>query len=223
MGTTGGLKLRTTFCCAGMALWGMILPLSAQDRPQTVIIDNPGIDLAPETRPLPSLLDLNAGKNNSGNNQFDLSVEEPKIEFVPQETFANRGKALEKKLNTPHKKEEDGGIAYKSDRYLGDFKSGAKSVTINCRDHEFVDGDRVKVYVNDVVVQQDILLDENFYGFTVKLEKGFNKIDFEALNQGSSGPNTAEFQVYDDKGKLVMANRWNLTKGVKATLIIVKE
>jgi hypothetical protein len=35
--------------------------------------------------------------------------------------------------------------------------------------------------------------------------KRFNKIDFEALNQGSSGPNTAEFKVYDDKGSLISA------------------
>jgi hypothetical protein len=31
--------------------------------------------------------------------------------------------------------------------------------------------------------------------------KGIN--NFEALNQGSSGPNTAEFKVYDDKGGLI--------------------
>jgi hypothetical protein len=43
-------------------------------------------------------------------------------------------------------------------------------------------------------------LNSNFKGFEIVLEKGFNKIDFVALNQGSSGPNTAEFKVYDDKG-----------------------
>ena len=51
----------------------------------------------------------------------------------------------------------------------------------------------------------------------------FNKIDFVALNQGASGPNTAEVRVFDDNGKLVGSNRWNLATGVKATYIIVKE
>ena len=45
----------------------------------------------------------------------------------------------------------------------------------------------------------------------------FNKIDFVALNQGASGPNTAEVMVFDDNGKLVGSNRWNLATGVKAT------
>ena len=60
-------------------------------------------------------------------------------------------------------------------------------------------------------------------GFEIVLEKGFNKIDFEALNQGSSGPNTAEFKVYDDKGSLISASQWNLGTGFKATIILVKE
>ena len=55
------------------------------------------------------------------------------------------------------------------------------------------------------------------------IPKGFNKIDFEALNQGTAGPNTAEFRVYDDQGLLVSANQWNLATGFKATIIIVKE
>ena len=64
---------------------------------------------------------------------------------------------------------------------------------------------------------------ENFKGISIDLVMGFNKIDFVALNQGTSGPNTAEVRVFDDEGKLVGANRWNLATGVKATYIIVKE
>ena len=52
---------------------------------------------------------------------------------------------------------------------------------------------------------------------------GFNKIDFIALNQGSSGPNTAEVRVYNENGDLVSANQWNLATGVRATYILVKE
>jgi hypothetical protein len=52
--------------------------------------------------------------------------------------------------------------------------------------------------------------------------KGFNKIDFEALNQRSSGPNTAEFQIYDDNGGLISASQWNLGTGFKATIVVTK-
>ena len=49
------------------------------------------------------------------------------------------------------------------------------------------------------------------------------KVDFEALNQGFSGPNTAQFMIFDDKGSLISSNQWKLGTGFKATIIIVKE
>ena len=57
----------------------------------------------------------------------------------------------------------------------------------------------------------------------LKLKEGFNKVDFIALNQGESGPNTAELRIYDDNDVLLSANQWNLATGAKATLIIVKQ
>ena len=68
-----------------------------------------------------------------------------------------------------------------------------------------------------------ILLQEQFVALSLNLMVGFNKIDFVALNQGTSGPNTAEVRVFDDQGNLIGSNRWNLATGVKATYIIVKE
>ena len=64
---------------------------------------------------------------------------------------------------------------------------------------------------------------ESYKKLDVELIKGFNKIDFVALNQGSAGPNTAEVRVYDDQGRLMMANLWNLATGTKATFIVVKD
>ncbi|WP_340073732.1 hypothetical protein [Leptobacterium sp. I13] len=121
------------------------------------------------------------------------------------------------------KESKEGNAAYNTSQFLGEFKSNAKTARIICRDHEYVDGDIVRVYVNDHIVQPGIFLDYKFKSFELPLEEGFNKIDFQALNQGTSGPNTAEFQVYDDQGNLISANRWNLATGGKATLIIVKE
>lgn len=113
--------------------------------------------------------------------------------------------------------------AYKSDQYLGDFKSGGEFVQLIYRDHESVDGDLVRIFLNDDVIRGSVYLTGSFQGFKINLIKGFNKIDIQALNQGESGPNTAEFQLYDDKGNLITANEWNLTTGVKATLIVVKD
>jgi len=110
-----------------------------------------------------------------------------------------------------------------TDTYLGDVKTGGKVVKIVCRDHEYVDGDRVRVYWNDEIIEYNILLTSSFRVIEIELADGFNKIDFEALNQGTSGPNTAEFRVFDENGVVLSGSQWNLTTGVKGTLIVVKE
>jgi len=109
------------------------------------------------------------------------------------------------------------------DQYLGDFKTTAKSATFMYRDHEFVDGDMIRVYVNGDIVIPQARLEGSFRGFDVPLKSGFNKIDFEALNQGSSGPNTAQLNIYDEIGNLLASYEWNLLTGNKATAILVKQ
>jgi hypothetical protein len=146
--------------------------------------------------------------------------EEKEIQFIGQEQFVTRNKEFERKLN---KNDKEILPKYKLEQYLGDFRSNGKFVEVVCRDHEFVDGDRVRVYVNDVIVADNIRLEAAFKKVNITLTKGFNKIQFQALNQGTSGPNTAEFRVYNDRGELISANEWNLTTGVKATMIIIKE
>ena len=121
----------------------------------------------------------------------------------------------------PKENEED--KSYYGDMYLGDVKSSGKFVGVVCRDHEYVDGDRVKISLNGKVVDPNMLLSAAFKGVNVDLAPGFNRIEFEALNQGTSGPNTAQVNVFDDKGQLIMANKWNLSTGAKATIIVVKE
>jgi hypothetical protein len=149
-------------------------------------------------------------------------IGEPRpIDLTLKNDFKNPGLVYQNKLN----KSGDGEVsqAFRKNQYLGDFKTKALFLKILCRDNEFVDGDRVRIYINDLIIQENVLLEGVFQEFEMALKKGFNKIDIEALNQGTSGPNTAEFQVYDDKGKLISANQWNLSTGFKATIIVVKD
>ena len=111
---------------------------------------------------------------------------------------------------------------FKVDMFLGEISTEGELINIVVRDHEYPDGDIIEVLVNDKIVLPAILLSENAVGFKLNLKAGFNVIDFVALNQGSSGPNTAEVRVYDDIGNLVGNNRWNLATGVKATYIVYK-
>jgi hypothetical protein len=141
--------------------------------------------------------------------------------MMPKNDFVNPGAAVTDRLNK--KQDNMQGIVYRRNQDLGDFKTKSLSAKVLYRDAEYVDGDAIRVHLNDRVIQTGVVLESNFKGFEIVLDKGFNKIDFEALNQGTSGPNTAEFQVYDDKGTLISASQWNLGTGFKATIILIKE
>jgi hypothetical protein len=141
--------------------------------------------------------------------------------MVIKNEFINPGDVYRDKLNKKVDNEE--GTVYRRNQNLGDFKTTSVTAKVLYRDAAYVDGDQIRVYLNDKVIQYQVNLDSDYKGFDIVLEKGFNKIDFEALNQGTSGPNTAQFQVFDDKGALISSSQWNLGTGFKATIILVKE
>ncbi len=151
-------------------------------------------------------------------------LEDPKLQFTQNNNFGNPGDAYKEKLNGSLPNE--GGFdskMYRKNQYFGDHTTKGEYVKISCRDFGEVDGDEIRVWVNDRIVVERIFLDGDFRGIQLGLTKGFNKIDFEALNQGTSGPNTAQFLIYDDKGNQIANNQWNLGTGFKATIIVVKE
>ena len=144
------------------------------------------------------------------------------VKMLPDEELKQAGHDL--KLDTKvGERSKANADKHFGDMYLGDVKTSSKFIGVVCRDHEYVDGDRVKVYANGMVVEPNILLTGSFKGINLNLDKGFNRLDFEALNQGSSGPNTAQVDVYDDKGQLIYSNKWLLSTGSKASLIVIQE
>ncbi|GGK57512.1 MULTISPECIES: hypothetical protein [Flavobacteriaceae] len=106
----------------------------------------------------------------------------------------------------------------KSNYSLGTVKSTTKTVKVECRDYSYVDGDRIRIFVNEQVVSDNIGLKGNYYVYYITLEKGYNRIDFQAINQGLSGPNTAELNLYDANGNLISSKEWALGTGQNATL-----
>lgn len=192
------------------------------DLPQTRKLDisaqDPNKGIAPSGTALriPAELDLSS--------DFDPSNTREKnpVKMLPDRELRQAGHDLVLKPKIAEANQGKSGKHY-GDMYLGDFKTSAKYVGIVCRDHEFVDGDRVRVLVNGRVAEHNILLTSAFKGVNVELDRGFNRLEFEALNQGSTGPNTAQINVYDEKGQLLYSNKWMLSTGSKAALIIVKE
>jgi hypothetical protein len=158
---------------------------------------------------------------------FDMENEKLKKKQT-EDNFKNKGILTQAKLNEQRflktfKKINGRYIIPKIDQDLGSFRTQSKSVNIICRDYQYPDGDRVTIFVNDIPVIYNILLEQNYKKFNIPLQVGINKIVIEALNQGTSGPNTAAFKVYNDEGILISSNEWNLATGAKATLLIAKD
>ena len=170
----------------------------------------------PQGTPLAIPAELDVARNPS------LQLEERTVKMLPDRELRQAG--FDMKIDPKVGEDEKaGGNKHFGDMYLGDVKTGGAYVGIVCRDHEYVDGDRVQIAVNDQIVEPNILLTGSFKGINVNLEQGFNRLDFTALNQGTSGPNTAQVDVYDDKGQLIYSKRWLLSTGSKASLIVVKD
>lgn len=110
----------------------------------------------------------------------------------------------------------------KTNQALGQLSTTSEKIRIECRDHSYVDGDRVRVYLNEKILYKNIALVGSYFVINIDLNEGFNRIDIEALNQGSSGPNTAEFLVFDKKGMKIADKEWNMGTGQIATLVVIK-
>lgn len=167
----------------------------------------------------------------TGSNGFEKAFEKEKEELrkkQEEDNLNNKGILTQAKLNEQRflktfQKINGQYIIPKIDQDLGSVRTNSESVNIICRDFQYPDGDRVTIFVNDIPVIYNITLQSNYQKFNIPLEVGLNKITILALNQGSSGPNTAAFKVFNDAGMLISSNEWNLATGAKATLIVAKE
>lgn len=192
----------------------------------------PGELMAPKTGSNSSSYLKREGSHSLSSKKGIFSSEKESVKLGEKEekTFSMRtdenglqtfkGKDFTPKAFTTDKKALE---EFRRDQYLGDFKTTGVFVELYCRDHEYVDGDRVRISVNGKVVAESITLQGSFTPILVKLDSGLNNIEFEALNQGTSGPNTAELRVYDDQGREVTRKEWNLLTGAKANLVVVKQ
>lgn len=182
---------------------------------------------------MPAIKTPNVFNNTSitPKSQFQVGAEKSKFTMSTETDFANPGdryvakmeKDLDKALKDAGLKEGRGTLV-KHNISLGDFRTKSKYFIVKLRDFGAIDGDLVKVSSNDRVIRDQIFLEGNFKDVKIDLVNGFNKLDFEALNIGTLGGNTAEIQVYDDKGQLVTNDYWdNLAAGFKASIIVTKE
>jgi len=148
---------------------------------------------------------LNSSKSNNNSNFLLENLPEDR-DIIGKKYFNNK--------DVTHTK-------LKSNYSLGTVKSTTKTVKVECRDYSYVDGDRIRIFLNEQVVSDNIGLKGNYYVHYITLEKGYNRIDFQAINQGLSGPNTAELNLYDANGNLISSKEWALGTGQNATLGVI--
>ena len=112
---------------------------------------------------------------------------------------------------------------YQKDFNLGFLETDSNYIIIKCRDHEYIDGDRIRLKINGSIIYSNITLSSNFYIVDVDLKDGYNNIEFIALNEGEASPNTAQLVVYDEFGKLLSNKKWLISTGYKATLGVYRK
>ena len=161
------------------------------------------------------------GSSTDSKEKFVFNETEKPFSMTENDGLKSPGEIYEKRWT---KEAVKGGIIRTmSDQFLGEHRVDTKFVNIVCRDHQYPDGDRVQILVNGTIVKHSLLLTSSYRRVEVNLIDGRNTVDIVALNQGESGPNTAEFVVYDDKGNVISSKEWNLLTGVKATIIFQNE
>lgn len=153
--------------------------------------------------------------------KFVIRETEKPFSMTENDGLKSPGEIFEKRW----KKEavKGGYVRTMSDQFLGEHNVDTKFVNIVCRDHQYPDGDRVQILLNGVIVRNSLTLTSSYRRVEVNLVDGKNTVDIIALNQGESGPNTAEFVVYDDKGNVISSKEWNLLTGVKAIIVFNNE
>lgn len=162
-----------------------------------------------------------AGGKSKEEEKFVIRETEKPFSMTENDGLKSPGEIFEKRW----KKEavKGGYVRTMSDQFLGEHNVDTKFVNIVCRDHQYPDGDRVQILLNGVIVRNSLTLTNSYRRVEVNLIDGRNTIDILALNQGESGPNTAEFVVYDDKGNVISSKEWNLLTGVKAIIVFNNE
>ncbi|WP_290468453.1 hypothetical protein [Lacinutrix sp. MedPE-SW] len=110
----------------------------------------------------------------------------------------------------------------KVNQFFGKYLTKSKYQDVLLRDFGAEDGDLVRIWVNGTIVNSRIVLSNANKNFTLTLQPGENVVEFEALNQGTSGPNTAGFAVFEKTtGNKLLSSQWNLLTGVRGTFTVV--
>lgn len=205
------LFLLFQFSLSGMAQGG--------DLPAPVYIppaENTGVNITPEKKE--SLFDVKPKAERAP----EIFKKEEKSIFDPGEVFVNPNDRFKDKLNKSTGEGKGDNKAFRRHQSFGEFTTDSDVIRIAVRDPQAIDGDKVKIIHNGITIYSTIYLIGDYKTIDIPLSVGFNKIEFVALNEGTSFPNTGAFVIID-KGGQIYQEEWNLATGFQASFMIIKE
>lgn len=134
------------------------------------------------------------------------------------ETFANPAEEYTKNMNKKSGKDSPE-FAKKENIHYGTFTITSDFIILRYRDFGNVDGDMVKVVLNDQTIYASLTLYGDYSEIRIPMKMGLNILEIYALNEGLYSPNTAQFAVSEAKRHMIAAE-WNLLTGFKAQFVI---
>ncbi len=154
---------------------------------------------------------------------FTLLPKKEEKGIMEKEPIRSIAEVHTKKQNDKLKSEGISQEIVNSDTFLGEFTVYTTELTTKCRDYSAIDGDNVRIWLNDEIIVTSVYLESTFKTYTLNLKEGLNIIKIQALNIGESFPNTGQFIFFDGNGKLVTNQNWGLNAGYFAIIRILKK
>lgn len=107
---------------------------------------------------------------------------------------------------------------------FGNFETNADAIILNFADDGAqLDGDTIRILVNDAIVLSKAVLSRELESYTINLEPGFNKIEVEAIDEGKYKPMSMFLSVKDSNNNSFRDKSYPLSIGSKAKIVIVKK
>ncbi|MEO9569705.1 MAG: hypothetical protein ABJH82_04420 [Polaribacter sp.] len=166
--------------------------------------------------------------NNNGFKDAYKKEKEKQKKQQAEKAFENKGvitKELARKIKFQKFIEQNTIQMPMIDKDIGVFRTKSKFIYLNAFDFSKIDGDKIAILKNDKTFLTSFYLFNEHKTKTIEipLDKGFNKIEILAIDEGSMRPNTGAFSMFDDEKKEVFSDLWHLAKGAKVIAHIIRE
>lgn len=127
-----------------------------------------------------------------------------------------------KKLPNSVKNLEGGAKLVFTDQNLGEIITQSEYLDIYYRDHGQIDGDIIKLNVDEAPFVGKVVLGSSNKSVRLYLKEGFTKIDLYSIFDGRLYPNTVEWVIKDDQKRKVADNVLSVSRGFKGSIVVIK-